>query len=175
MDDLPTLYILCGVPFAGKTTLAATLSSTLGCERIAIDDINDERGIWNPETGLSTDEWTRSYSEAYRRIELLLAAGRSVVDDSVNFTRQLRDQLRTIANRHGAKIVVIYVDTPIEEARRRWQVNRSQLFRQDVRDEDFAQVIDQFEPPTADEHAMRYDGSRPIEEWVELAFGNRAV
>jgi adenylylsulfate kinase-like enzyme len=86
----PCLYLLCGLPFAGKTTLAKALVRSLGIHRVAIDDINNERGIWDEETGLSPEEWTNTYQEAYRRIAASLKRGESVIDDSANFTRELR-------------------------------------------------------------------------------------
>ena len=68
----PCLYILCGYAFAGKTTLAKELVSQFDFKRVAIDEINNERGMWNDETGLSPQEWDRTYQEAYHRIDTLL-------------------------------------------------------------------------------------------------------
>ncbi len=170
----PHLYILCGLPFAGKTTLARALVQRLGISRVAIDDINGERGIWNDETGLSEEEWKNTYNEAYRRIGIHLSRGESVVDDSVNFTKELRDRLRAIAQRYDAHSAVIYIDIPLTEVQRRWQENRQTLERGDVRDDDFAQVVEYFEPPTGDEQTLRYDGSIPIEEWISMNFLSEA-
>ncbi|MGH2352188.1 MAG: AAA family ATPase [Chloroflexota bacterium] len=169
----PTLYILCGLPFAGKTTLARKLVSRFGLSRVAIDDINTERGVWVDEAGLSPAEWARTYDEAYRRIDHLLSQEKSVVDDSVNHTRELRDWLRAIAVRHGARTVVIYVDVPPAEARRRWLENRRTATRNDVRDDDFAQVVDKFEPPAADESTLRYNGTVSLDEWIDQTFHDR--
>ena len=41
--------------------------------------------------------------------------------------------------------------------------------RNDVRDSDFANVVEHFEPPGDDEAVLRYDGSLPIDEWICLA------
>jgi predicted kinase len=166
----PYLYILCGFPFAGKTTLAKALVGALGINRVAIDDINTERGVWDDERGLSAEEWTNTYNEAYRRIEAFLSRGESVIDDSGNFTRELREHLRTIAQRYGACTMIIYVDISLSEAQRRWQENRQTAVRADVRDEDFAYALEHFEPPTEDEQALRYDGTIPVEEWIGLTF-----
>jgi predicted kinase len=114
------LYILCRLPFSGKATLANALVDRLGVSRVAIDDINGERGVWDNETGLSPEEWDSTYREAYRRIRVQLSQRKSVVDDSVNYTRELRDRLRTIAGSHGAATTGIYVDVPLAEERRRW-------------------------------------------------------
>jgi predicted kinase len=164
------LYILCGLPFAGKTTLARTLVNQQTISHVAIDTINSERGAWDDETGMSPEEWAVTYSEAYSRIDALLSQGKSVVDDSVNFTRELRDRLRAIAERYSTQTMVIYVDIPIAEIRRRWQENRRTAARADVRESDFLQVAELFEPPTEGENVLCYDGSMPIETWVRLTF-----
>ena len=167
------LYILCGLPFSGKTTLAGELVSRLGVSHVAIDDINNERGIWDDETGLSPEEWANTYQEAYRRIGSLLSQKKSVVDDSVNFTRELRDRLRAIAECYGADATVIYVDIPLAEVRRRWLENRQTGMRADVRDSDFANVVEHFEVPTEDENVLRYDGTISAVEWIDLTFSSK--
>jgi len=50
----PCLYLLCGLPFAGKTTLVKALEDWLEIRRVALDEINTERGIWNNETAYET-------------------------------------------------------------------------------------------------------------------------
>jgi predicted kinase len=82
------VYMLCGLPFAGKTTLTKELVHWLGIKRVAIDEINTERGIWNDETGMSSEDWAKTYQEAYQRIAAFLSQSESVVDDSANFTRE---------------------------------------------------------------------------------------
>ncbi len=164
----PCLYILCGLSFAGKTTLAKEMVNVLGIKHVAIDDINTERGIWNGETGLSSEEWEKTYEIAYQRITMFLGQGESVVDDSANFTKEQRDRLRTIAERYNAQTCVIFVDVPLAEVQHRWQENRQTLLRADVRDDDFAHVVEQFEPPAANENVLRYDGSVSAEVWIRL-------
>ncbi len=75
--EKPYLYILCGVPFSGKTTVATALADWLDINRVAIDDINNERNVWDDETGMSPEEWTRTYDEAYRRLGLILSQEKS--------------------------------------------------------------------------------------------------
>ena len=166
----PYVYLLCGLPFAGKTTLAKALEDWLGVTRVALDEINTERGIWNEETGLSPEEWTATYQEAYRRMATILSRGESVIDDSTNFTREQRDRVRSIAEQYHAHPLVIFVDVPVPEVRRRWQENRRAPMRSDVRDEDFAQVLEHFDPPTPDERVLRYDGTMPVGDWVRRMF-----
>ncbi len=166
--ERPCLYILCGLSFAWKTTLAKEMVNVLGLQHVAIDDINTERGIWNDDTGLSLEEWKKTYAIAYQRIALFLSQGESVIDDSANFTKEQRDRLRAIAEQYNAQTCVIFVDVPLAEVQRRWQENRQTLLRADVRDDDFAHVVECFEPPIANENVLRYDGLIPPKEWVRL-------
>lgn len=165
MNEL-CLYIMCGLPFAGKTTLAKEMMKQLGIKRVSIDEINGERGVWNDETGMPAEEWTKTYEEAYRRIATYLNQGKSVVDESANFTREQRDRLRAIAETCNAKTCVIFVDVSLTEVRRRWQANRQTLERKDVRDADFAHVVESFEPPAGDENMLSYDGLQSVKEWI---------
>ncbi len=164
------LYILCGLPFAGKTTLAKELVHRLGIKRVAIDDINSERGIWDDEKGLSSEEWDKTYQEAYQRIATYLSRGEGVVDDSANFIREQRNRLRAIAKQYDASTCVIFVDVSPAEVRRRWQENRQTGVRNDVRDDDFAHVVEYFVPPTEDENVLRYDGTMSPGEWIQHIF-----
>lgn len=164
----PRLYILCGLPFAGKSTLAQALADREGLTFIAIDAINTERGLGINAAPIAPEQWDGTYAEAYRRLESALAAGQSVIFDAASFTREQRDDLRTIAARHGARARVLWVDVPAATATARWRRNRQTRTRYDVRDEDFAQVVDRFEPPTDDEDALRYEESLPLAAWLDL-------
>ncbi len=161
-----TLFFLCGLPFAGKSTLARALAAHTGARRIALDDINTERGLGLNGAPISPDQWDATYAEVYRRIEEALASGNSVVYDETCFLRSLRDTVRAIVTRAGARSQLIWVTTPEVTARARWLSNRQTGSRFDVRDEDFAQIVTRFEPPTPDECALRYDGASSPEWWL---------
>jgi predicted kinase len=96
-------------------------------------------------------------------VQEALRAGHSVVYDETNFLRVQRDQLRSIAALYHAETYVLYVDTSEAEARRRWQHNRITRQRGDVRDADFALLVERFEPPTTDERVICYDPTVPID------------
>ena len=164
------LYILCGLPFAGKSTLARELADIYDLAYIAMDAINTERGLGLHGDAISEQDWDITYQEAYRRIDSFLAQGKSVIYDAPSFTKEQRDQLRAIAHRHGLPAKVIFVDVPQRVARERWLQNRGTGNRFDVRDNDFAQVVDNFQPPTDEEDVMRYDQTLPVSEWVHQVF-----
>lgn len=164
------LYILCGLPFAGKSTLARAMAAQDGLTIVAIDAINDERGLGIDAAPISPEEWDGTYAEAFHRLDATLAAGESVIFDAASFTRAQRDDLRRVAARHGARARVLWVDVPQAVATERWRRNRETGERYDVRDEDFAQVVERFEPPTPDEDVLRYDSSLPLDGWLKIAW-----
>jgi predicted kinase len=167
----PVLILMCGLAFAGKTTLARAIAGQCDCHYISLDIVNTERGVGINGQAILPHEWEQTYAEAYRRVEQALGAGQAVVYDETNFLRAQRDQLRAIAATYHARTYVVYVATSAAEARRRWQHNRITKQRGDVRDDDFAYVVERFEPPAADEHVLLYDPSIPSDIWISQAFG----
>ncbi len=170
ITNKPCLYILCGLPFTGKTTLARALERQLGIALVELDAINSARGVGLRGEAISPEEWDRTYAEAYRQLDTFLAAGQSVLFDAASFTKAQRDFLRTLAGKRWASSLVIYLDVSEAEARQRWLQNRATGARYDVRDEDFAQVVNFFEPPAPEEHAVYYRPSQPADEWIQQTF-----
>jgi predicted kinase len=132
--------------------------------------VNGERGVGRDGQAISPHEWDATYAEAYRRVEARLGRGESIVYDETNFLRRQRERLRAIAAQYSATTFVIYVDVTSDEARRRWLTNRTTRQRGDVRDDDFAYVLANFEPPTADENVLCYDGATPPDIWIGQTF-----
>jgi hypothetical protein len=170
MPARPVLILMCGLSFAGKTTLALALATYKGWRYISLDTINEERGVGAGDEPITKEEWIETYAEAYDRVEAALAVGESVVYDETNMLRSQRDELRRIAALRGAEAYVLYVVTTAVEARQRWQHNRRTAERGDVRDDDFAYVVAHFEPPEADERMLRYDTSLDRESWIRQNF-----
>lgn len=161
-----TLYFLCGLPFAGKSTLARALAAHAGARLISLDAVNEERGLGQHGAPITPAQWDATYAQAYRRVAESLAAGQSVVYDETCFLRGQRDAVRAIASQASARAVLIWVSIPLQVAHARWRANRANPVRPDVRDEDFAQVSGRFEPPGADESPLRYDGLSSPEIWL---------
>lgn len=164
------VYILCGLPFAGKSTLARTLAQARGMDYVELDAINGELGAGLEGAAIAPEEWDATYAESYRRVDQSLGEGRAVVYDATNFTRAQREQVRAIAARHQVPAAVIFVDVPPAVATQRWQRNRQTGQRFDVRDEDFAQVVEHFEPPADDERVLRYEPSIALLAWIQRHF-----
>src|SRR5437868_816009 len=94
MMKKPTLYILSGFPYSGKSTLAKELVKSLGLSLVSTDSINTEQGIGLQGEAISPQQWDNTYHLVYKRIEELLSRGESVIYDDCNFTKKQRDLTR---------------------------------------------------------------------------------
>lgn len=161
------LYILCGLPFSGKSTLACEMGQLLSADIVELDATNAERGLGLNGKALTSEQWDETYDIGYSRTAGLLDEGTSVIFDAPNYTRSQRDVLRKLAAQHGAEAVVLFVDAPLSDCHARLLANQATPTRSDVRDEDFANVVDHFEPPD-DEHPLYYTRAVAVSTWVAM-------
>lgn len=146
------LYIFCGIPFSGKTTLAKRLVKKFGFVRIDLDEVKfDLFGKNIKDEEINRSGWDKVYKEMYKRIEDNLKKGRVVINDTGNFTRYERGLLRKIAEKLNLKTATVYVKTPKTVAWERLLNNRKTGRRFDIRKEDFESTVAEMEPPTKDE------------------------
>lgn len=161
------LYIFCGIPFAGKTTLAKKFAEHFGYTRIDLDDIkfktfgNDVR-----DEKIDQHGWDRNYQEMYSQIESELGKGNTVVHDTGNFTVYERGLVRNIAEKLGIEAIAVFVNIPVETARQRLQDNRRASSRFDITDESFESAVAEMEAPQVSEKHLVFDGTIPVDEWI---------
>src|SRR5258707_7365859 len=106
----PVLYIMCGLPFSGKTTLAQTLSRRFRFPLVAIDTIREERGFtWEDNAKVTVEDWKGIFHESYKRTLEYLEERKSVLYDSANQDRVSRDRLRDLAQSGNFTSKVILV------------------------------------------------------------------
>lgn len=152
---MTTLFVLCGLPFSGKSTIARVLVERFGVIALDVDALARERG-YRPEKGIEPERWGRLFAEAHQLVRERLGQRRSVVFDAVNVDRAGRDRLREIAHERGARFQPICVAAdPLTIAERRAN-NDQTRHRPPVREEDLATLERGFEVPTVDENAWVY-------------------
>jgi predicted kinase len=144
---------------------AAALARDLGAAVISLDEINASRGLQGG-TGIPAEEWACSHEEALRQGEDLLAAGRSVIVDDTNCFRFLRDDFRAVAERHGARTAVLYLDAPLALIEDRRRENDRTRARAPVAEPVLLDLVDNFEPPTEDEDVLVFPADAMPDAWV---------
>jgi predicted kinase len=163
----PVLIVVCGLSFAGKTTLATAIARRCAYEQVDVDDTKVRLfGVTFEENSLDQEAWNRIYEETDREIQAHLAEHKSVVDASRNFKRRERDRARALAHRSGARVIVVYVDTPERVARQRMLANRCRPTRVDWGDASFEQVVLAMQPPAHDEDPVIFHYEDNIETWI---------
>ena len=114
MASMATLFMLCGLPGSGKTTLARQLELQ-GVLALILDD------CVALETGGSYDEKLgEEIAERQLQIALeILQHGRDVVLDWGFDSREERDRVRAKAEAIGAETRLLFLDVPRPELNRR--------------------------------------------------------
>jgi predicted kinase len=153
----PTLFLTCGLPGSGKTTLAKRLEREADALRLTADE-------WLHELypGLSTQDAEQGpYRRRVERLQWAIAdrtleLQRSVVLDWGVWARVERDIYRTGGRQRGARVVLCLLDPPLDELWKRisirnadrpfgaFEIPRSALIR-------WAEL---FQRPTAEELAL---------------------
>lgn len=160
------LYILCGLAFAGKTTLCKRLVERRGLACVSLDAINEERGAGFGGDGLPPEEWGRTLALAEQRVEALLAAGANVVVDDTACFRWIRDRWRAIAASHGCLPILVHLDPGVEVIRSRIAAAAAAAAeggdRRLLREEVWVRHLAQFEAPGPDERPITVgEGDEP--------------
>ena len=109
------LILTCGLPGAGKTTLAAQLAAERNAVRLTTDE-----WLW----ALGSTPWDESTREKierqlWRLAQEILRLGLSVVLDFGLWARIERDEMRDAARGLGIAIELHFLDVPTDELWRR--------------------------------------------------------
>ncbi len=150
-----TLFILCGLPYAGKSFIAEGLRKNTDVVYVSIDAIFHTHGFdWNTNTLPDAEAWQKIFDESYEISKIALQDCKNVLYDSTNHTRASRDALRVIAYEVGAQTQVIFVNVSHETIWKRWEENCINPSRSIVSKELVQQTIYAFEAPTTDERVI---------------------
>jgi predicted kinase len=161
-----TVYAMCGLAFSGKSTAARTVARALGTDLIVLDAINAERGL-DAGKGIPDEEWEKTSFIAMQRLDALLQEGRSVVVDDTFSHRFLRDRCKRVAEEHGCRFVILFMDTPLAAVEARRAANARNPRRPHLDDAVFAHHRDRFQFPAADEPVVRMRSDADLAAWLE--------
>lgn len=153
----PTVYLICGFIGAGKTTYARKLEAETGAVRITKDEWSI-RLIGDDPTIEGYDEHNHNIIGLSRDVAFALASkGIDVILDEGFWAREQRRELRAAFEQVGARVEIIYVDTPIETMRQRVaRRNDERTPDSFVIAPDLLDYYHQFwQPPDADEQVIR--------------------
>ena len=146
------LILTCGLPAAGKTTLARQLAADRGAVRLTKDE-----WLW----ALGSTPWDaptqeKVEHELWRLAQEILRLGLSVVLDFGLWARIERDEMRSVARRFGVGVELHYLDVPADELWRRIDARNSQppWDSSPIRRTDFDGWIRLFDAPDAAELAL---------------------
>ena len=146
------LVLTCGLPAAGKTTLARQLAAERGALRLTQDEWLIALGSspWDALTREKVDD------QLWRLARDVLRLGLSVVVDFGLWARIERDEMRLAARRLGVSVELRYLDVPAEELWRRIQVRNAEppWNSYPIGRADFDEWLRVFEPPDPAELAL---------------------
>jgi predicted kinase len=157
----PTLYLLCGLPGAGKSTRAAHILE----ENAAVYLNPDE---WIVDLGVSLVDYAFRFTLQDRMLihaGSILRAGASVVIEFGSWSIAERETIRQVAVREGARTELNFVDAPLDELVRRVRARGGPDAEALITDV-LLGSSEQFERPTEHETALfdRYVG--PEATWT---------
>ncbi len=162
----PTLYLMLGYPGAGKSTTAQAIHNVTGATHVWADKERNQR---YPNPTHSHKENLELYAYLNQRTDDLLAGGDSVIfDTGFNFLKD-REHLRSIATKHDATVVLIWVKTEREIAYdRATQASHAarNTYPLPMQPDRFERISNDFEPPTIDEPYLALDGTKITDQYV---------
>jgi gluconokinase len=159
-----TPVVVMGVSGSGKSTVGVALAAALGVPFVDGDALHPPANVAKMAAGQPLDDADRApWLDA---VAAVLATGPVVVACSA-LRRRYRDRLRDAA----PDLELVWLDGPRELLEKRLAERFHQYMPAALLDSQLAAL----EPPDPDEHALRLDVGRPVDELVALAASGREV
>lgn len=160
-----TLYLLLGLPGAGKTTTAKVVSDITGAVHLSSDSFRLSL-FKNPK--FTPEEHDALYKVLDYMCELMLKNGHSVVYDANLNRHQHRLEKYRLAKRLNVPVKLLWVDVHRDTAktRRISEQNHALVAQHETPHDMFERIADIFEPPKSDEKFIKLDGTKITKDYV---------
>jgi predicted kinase len=150
------LIAMCGLPFSGKSVLAAALSRELRIRLLSYDyELYPVHSRRAPAGSSVAAEYDFVQDIARREIGEILAGGESLIYDDLLLEREHRRKLAAVAQVHWTELVLVYLDTPLPVIEERRAANSGTRVRTSVPEGKMRQDITLLEPPGDTERPIR--------------------
>jgi len=130
----PALIVVSGLPGSGKSHFSRRLAERLPLPIVESDAM---RQILSSRPDYSPGESERLFRACHALIDELLRKGISVIFDATNLIESHREQLYRIADRAGAKLIMVRVEAPPEVIQQRMERRRARLNPDDKSEADW--------------------------------------
>ena len=160
------LYILCGVAFSGKSTLAKKIAEYKKAVLVSQDKLWFEKKTeWNLDSD-SDEDWDRVLQLSKIEVRDTLMKGNSVVFDDISLKYLDRKSLRNLAKECGAEPVFVYLDTPRSVQQERQNKNLETKERHDIPEHIINWGLEQLEIPQVSEEAFIFKPESNVDNWL---------
>ena len=171
MSNTVILYLLMGLPGAGKTTAAKIIEELTGATRLSSDE--QRLKLW-PLPTFTEAEHAALYDHLNKETERLISVGTSVIYDA-NLNRLAhRKEKYDLAKKYNVPVVLVWVQAPHSIARQR-RIEVSEHHALVPQQEDPASMFDRIagilEEPTSDEECIVLDGTKISTGYVSETLG----
>lgn len=114
----PAFIVVSGLPGTGKSYFCRKLTERLPFPILESDAL---RKVLSPSPNYSPGESNRLFGACHLLIEELLRRGIPLIFDATNLVERHRERLYQIADRIGARLIIVRVEAPPELVRQRLQ------------------------------------------------------
>lgn len=163
----PVLYIFCGFPFSGKTSLTKQIANKFGITIIDIDEVKRDHVSDVYDDNVTGEQWNKIFSDYFKRIKNVLGQGKSAISDNSSPTKEGRDELRALAKEENAQAKVVFLNTPADVVRQRWLANKKTMQRFDITEQTLEEALEDHEDPDRDENVILIDYRKSLEEQLK--------